>query len=463
MPTPAAPADPDGLMLSLAPSLRAWLPRQRWFAGKDAPLAGLALVAATELPTRNDRHALHHLLLRTPAHGCRGSEDTERPAPCYQLLVAVDSTPHGESEAGTIGRVERGPLAGRFVHDALCHPHPAATLFRALRTGARVGPLRFERDPLRPIGTGLRPRPLFAEQSNSSVVYGESLILKMFRRVSPGTHPDLELPRALARTGCPRVPAPAAWMTAHVEAAPWTLGVLQPYLRDATDGWDLAVRGPTEGDDFTEEARALGRATAEVHRSLARALPTVVLGPDSLRRLASGMSERLHEAVRTVPALEPYASGLRAAFTSLDDLALSGGSRTAQRVHGDLHLGQCLRAPSGHWSLIDFEGEPDRPLVERRLPQPAVRDVAGMLRSFDYAHHATEGRAASWSTACRASYCAGYAQVAGVDPRADPILLRACEADKAVYEVLYEARHRPDWLPVPIAAARRLASCRHPG
>jgi maltokinase len=175
--------------------------------------------------------------------------------------------------------------------------------------------------------------------------------------------------------------------------------------------------------------------------------------------------------VQAVPALRPYAAGLRTAFEALADLAAEGQTWTAQRIHGDLHLGQCLRAPSGEWSLIDFEGEPSKPLAERRMPQPPLRDIAGMLRSFDYAAHAVPGALGSaraggtpvpavpdWADICRAAYCAGYAEVAGRDPRADPVLLRAYETDKAIYEVLYEARHRPDWLPVPMAAIRRLAA-----
>ncbi len=114
--------------------------------------------------------------------------------------------------------------------------------------------------------------------------------------------------------------------------------------------------------------------------------------------------------------------------------------------------------PAGTWSLIDFEGEPARPLAERRMPQPAVRDVAGMLRSFDYAARTTDPPQPEWATHCRAAYCSGYAEAAGRDPRTEPVLLRAYETDKAVYEAVYEARHRPDWLPVPMAALHRLAS-----
>ncbi|MGQ4440791.1 phosphotransferase, partial [Streptomyces violaceoruber] len=247
------------------------------------------------------------------------------------------------------------------------------------------------------------------------------------------------------------------WMVADLAGRTWVLGVLQPYLQGATDGWELALRELAKGEDFAAEARALGRATAEVHTALARALPTVTLGHAQARQLADGMTERLEAAARAVPLLRSYAPGLRTAFTALADLASEGRAWSAQRVHGDLHLGQCLRSPDGEWSLIDFEGEPAKPLAERRLPQPAVRDVAGMLRSFDYAAHSADVRVPGWAESCRAAYCTGYAEAGGHDPRTDPVLLRAYETDKAVYEVLYEARHRPEWLEVPLAAVRRLS------
>jgi maltokinase len=181
----------------------------------------------------------------------------------------------------------------------------------------------------------------------------------------------------------------------------------------------------------------------------------VTLGHTQLHLLADSMIERLEAAVQAVPALRPYAPGLHSAFTALGDLAAEGRTWTAQRIHGDLHLGQCLRSPAGQWWLIDFEGEPSKPLAERRMPQPPARDIAGMLRSFDYAAHSAEVPVPGWAEACRAAYCSGYAEVSGVDPRTDPVLLRAYETDKAIYEVVYEARHRPDWLPVPMAAIER--------
>ncbi|WP_405882573.1 phosphotransferase [Streptomyces sp. NBC_01136] len=491
-----APVARPELLASLDPLLRQWLPRQRWFAGKGRPVTGFSLVTANELLPSTGQLGLLHLLVRahqplTPAQGA-----TTHPGDCYQLLIGVREALPPHLAPALIGHVQEGPLAGHTVYEALHDPRPADVLLEALRTRARVGELRFERNRGQEIRGDLVPRLVTSEQSNSSLVYGDTFILKLLRRIVPGVNPDLELPLALSREGCPRVPAPTAWMVAELGEETYVLGVLQPYVQGAVDGWELALSELAKdeehdgarldgkglvgeglggeafgGKGFGDEARALGRATAEVHTALARALPTVTLGRARMEPLVDGMVKRLESAAQAVPSLRPYTPGLRTAFEALADLAAEGQTWTAQRIHGDLHLGQCLRSPSGEWSLIDFEGEPSKPLAERRMPQPPLRDVAGMLRSFDYAAHALplalgSARAGGtpippvpgWADTCRAAYCTGYAEVAGRDPRTDPVLLRAYETDKAVYEVLYEARHRPDWLPVPMAAIRRLAA-----
>ncbi|MEV6172953.1 maltokinase [Streptomyces sp. NPDC051954] len=445
-----------GLLASLDPLLREWLPRQRWFAGKGRPVTGFSSVAATELLPAGGKLGLHHLLVR--AHQPLTLGVPPHPGDCYQLLIGVREALPPRLAPALIGHVTQGPLAGRTVYDALYDPRPSEVLLEALRTRARFGGLRFERDLDQEIRSGLVPRLVTAEQSNSSVVYGDTFILKLLRRIVPGVNPDLELPLALAREGSTRVPAPTAWMLADLADQTYVLGVLQPFIQGATDGWELALRELAKGEDFAAEARALGRATAEVHTALARALPTVTMGHTQMQLLVDGMVERLDAAAQAVPGLRPYAPGLHSAFEALADLAAEGRTWTAQRIHGDLHLGQCLRSPAGRWSLIDFEGEPSKPLAERRMPQPPVRDIAGMLRSFDYAAHSADPPAPHWAQTCRAAYCSGYAEAAGLDPRTDPVLLRAYETDKAIYEVVYEARHRPDWLPVPLSAVRRLAA-----
>ncbi|WP_320777378.1 maltokinase N-terminal cap-like domain-containing protein [Streptomyces sp. CRN 30] len=436
---------PTDVMASLGGLLRQWLPRQRWFAGKDRPVADLGLLSLTELFP-----GCLHLLIHA-GHGTVPAPGGTPPAgDCYQLLLGVREQPSPRLGRALVGRVEEGPLAGLTVYDALQDPRMAQLLLERLRHPGTAGPLAFESDPARPVPAGLAPRLLDAEQSNSSLVYGDELILKVFRRVQPGVNPDLEVPGALARQGCGRVPAPVAWFrTTHPFEA--TLGVLQPFLHDATDGWSLALDALAAGDDFTAQAHALGRATADVHLALASAFPAGAPGENG--RTAAAMTERLAAAAHAVPALRPYVPRLQAAFAALTTCDVGP---SAQRVHGDLHLGQVLRA-GRDWFVIDFEGEPSRPLSERRSAHSPVRDIAGMLRSFDYAARQRRPWRPEWARRCREAYCAGYAARAGWDPRKKHGLLRAYETDRAVYEVLYEARHRPDWLPVPMAAIERLA------
>ncbi|MFE1783171.1 maltokinase, partial [Streptomyces sp. NPDC059506] len=481
---PAAPHLSAGTtMNALAPLLHDWLPRQRWFAGKGHRITGFSLRSGTELlpvgGTGRTPGLLHLLVEVEQAAAAQHSGD--RPPPrhsdCYQLLLGLTGVLAPHLAHARIGRPESGPLEGLTVYEAMHDPRLAGLLLERLRAPGSLGGLRFRRSAGSAVPAGLTPRFSTAEQSNTSIVYGDSCILKLFRRISPGRNPDLELTLALARQGCSRVPAPAAWFETvrprGDRGEPTTLGVLQHYLPGALDGWDwglaavdtvLGDRRDRSGDEaFTAESFLLGRATAEVHSALARALPGAVLHRPQLEALAAGMAERLDAAAAAVPALVHHRAGLRTAFADLADLGRRGRAVTAQRIHGDLHLGQTLRTEDG-WKLIDFEGEPARPLAERRMPQPAVRDVAAMLRSFDYAARWSEmtaegppdpgacARAARWAEVNRAAFCAGYAEAGDHDPRDEHVLMRAFETDKAVYEVLYEARNRPSWLPIPLAA-----------
>ncbi|MEU6769377.1 phosphotransferase [Streptomyces sp. NPDC046853] len=430
---------PTTLLTSLDGVLQEWLPKQRWFAGKGLPITELTVVSMTEL-----HPGCMHLLIRSRHTGTRDG--------CYQLLLGVDEDPPPRLQRAVIGRPSQGPLQGLTVYDALHDPRSAALLLERLRTPGAAGPLRFERDGQTEVPSGLTPRVLDGEQSNTSLVYGDSFILKIFRRIQYGINPDLEVPWALGREGCSRVPAPVAWFWT-AEPRRTTLGVLQPFLRDATDGWTMALQALASGDDFTDESYELGRATAEVHLALAQVFAPDLPDRQGGHRLASAMITRLEATARQVPALVPYMARLKAAYGVL-------GARVPgqpdQRIHGDLHLGQVLWAGQ-RWFVIDFEGEPARPIAERRHTQAPVRDIAGMLRSFEYAAHATRPWQPQWAQRCREAYCAGYAAESAWDPRKQGALLRAYETDRAVYEALYEARHRPDWLPVPMAAIDRLA------
>jgi maltokinase len=354
------------------------------------------------------------------------------------------------------------------AYDALHDPPLTRRLLAAMAGQETIGPLSFHAEPDAAIDTGLDSLVLTAEQSNTSMIFGEEAILKVFRRPHPGPNPDLEIPRALHRAGSPHVAPPLGWMQITLDDVPTVLAILSTYLRAATDGWLLAatsvrdlyasdaVSAAEAGGDFAAEAHRLGEATAEVHRALAEAFGTAELPASAHRDLAAQMRGRLDAAVAAVPQLAPHAGLLAEAFT---ELAGIDEPLPVQRIHGDYHLGQVIRTQAG-WVLLDFEGEPVVPLAQRRARAPALRDVAGMLRSLDYAArhqlpgHADQERAHAaardWVSRNQAAFCAGYAQAGGTDPGKHAVLLRALTLDKAVYEVMYEASHRPSWLSIPL-------------
>src|SRR5215471_14119404 len=347
---------------------------------------------------------------------------------------------------------------------------PTCSPCQAMAGQEAIGPLAFAAEPGAVIDTGLDSLVSTAEQSNTSLLFGEEAILKVFRRPHPGPNPDLEIPRALAEAGSAHVAPPLGWVQTTLDGTPTVLAILSAYLRSATDGWLLAATSVRDlyaddvtsaaeaGGDFAAEAHRLGEATAEVHRALAEAFGTDELPPGAHRDLAAQMRGRLERAVAAVPELARHERLVSEAFA---ELAALGEPLTVQRIHGDYHLGQVLRTQAG-WVLLDFEGEPAVPLAERRAPAPALRDVAGMLRSLDYAaRHQLPGQfdpqrtraaARDWVWRNQAAFCAGYAQAGGTDPGKHAILLRALILDKAVYEVMYEARHRPSWLSIPLDA-----------
>ncbi|MFC1412209.1 maltokinase [Streptacidiphilus sp. N1-12] len=487
------------LVQDALPLILEWLPRQRWFAGKGRAISAISPATVTLLPgPRPGEPLLLHLLLRVEQDTRDGGTGHD----LYQLLLGARSSAVPELPgAAVIGRIGGGPHDGLLTYDAAYDPTLTLRLLTFMTSenaaqDSRLGPLRF-RSLLGPelsdlTAPGATARIGTAEQSNTSVVFGDTAILKLFRRINPGLNPDLELSLALSRAGSARIPAPLAWYEGDLPDAPdqpATLGLLQRFLHGGKDGWEFALahvqqlrtdpewQGSREGQpsdhisgNFSAESFLLGRATAEVHLALARTLPVTVLDRAEIEALADAMALRLDAAVLAVPALAPYRAALRRIFQALAASARDGRLLRAQRIHGDLHLGQSMRTARG-WSLLDFEGEPAKTLEERRRPQPAVRDVAAMLRSFDYAaaHLLTEldqddparprlaALAATWALRNRAAFCAGYAAAGAEDPVADPVLLHAMETDKAVYEVVYEARNRPEWLGIPMSAISRLA------
>ena len=436
-------------------TLAAWLPGQRWFAGKGTPITGLAVVAQTTLISGDP--GLRHLIVAvTQATGTDS----------YQLFLGLRADLPDRLE-----HVRIGPVDARLVgYDGLHDPGLTAVLLEAMAGGESIGPLRFAHPPGTRIDTGLQSLVLTAEQSNTSLLFGEEAILKVFRRLSPGPNPDLEVPDALARMGSHHVAAPLGWITAQTQGLPTVLAVLSAYLRNAVDGWSLAatsVRDYYAGDtasaaqaggDFSGEAHRLGEATAEVHRDLAAAFGIRELPATAYRDMSAHMLDRLDQAVAAVPELARHDRALRTAF---EEVATLTDPLEVQRIHGDYHLGQVMRTHAG-WVLLDFEGEPAVPLERRRAYFSALRDVAGMLRSLDYAArfqlagHENPGQARAaardWARRNQAAFCAGYARAGGTDPGKHGILVRALTLDKAVYEVMYEARNRPSWLPIPLGS-----------
>jgi maltokinase len=319
------------------------------------------------------------------------------------------------------------------------------------------------------------------EQSNTSIAYGEEAILKLFRRLSPGGNPDIEVHEALTRHGSSHVAPLLGWVEAQWKDGDGAerrghLGMLQTFLRTGTDGWDIALASvrdllveedlhPEEvGGDFAGEAWRLGEATAEVHADLAMLFDTDTLTAEQQAHLGEAMSLRLDTALAAIPELADYAPQIRSHYAAVADLE---HPVPVQRIHGDLHLGQTLRTVKG-WKILDFEGEPAKSLDERTALDSPLKDIAGMLRSFDYAAGATlrqfgtgehlSYRAHEWSTRNRDAFIDGYSSTAGAKPADQRLLLRAYETDKAVYEAVYEARNRPIWLSIPLQAIARLAA-----
>jgi maltokinase len=451
----------------LAGLLTRWLPGQRWYAGRAAAVSGLELT--TDITLVPGDPELRHLIVTVSAGGA--------PAARYQLLVGLRRQVPDELSHAVIGELPGGVTA----YDALHDPELAGFLLHGIAEQRTAGPLEFRREPGVPFGTWASSRVIAAEQSNTSVVFGDAAILKVLRRLFPGANPDLEVAGALARLGSVHVAPPYGWIETRLDGDPVLLGVLSRYLARASDGWSLAaasigrlsalhgdygreyLMAPVPraglghpGPSFAEEAHQLGRATAELHADLAAAFGTEQLTKQDLGQLAGQMTAKLEASVAAVPELGGYAGKIRDCY---GDLACLTTPVTVQRIHGDYHLGQVLRTEDG-WVALDFEGEPLVPLEERTARYPALRDVAGMLRSFDYAARhqllghpdarQLAGPADTWVQQCQQAFCAGYARAGGLDPQANSVLLRSLMLEKAVYEVTYEARHRPSWLTIPL-------------
>jgi maltokinase len=424
-----------------ADALAAWVPAQRWFASKsrDVTIGLVEMLALAQHPPLG--------LALVEARFAAGTHDL------YQLLVGP------------------GDL------EALTTTGPAQALARLLTTEGRVegqkGTVAFHWSG--PDLPAERVRLMSAEQSNSSIVVDERSVLKVFRRLEAGDNPELEMVGFLSGRGFANVPALHGWYSLEGELLHATLGVAQELIPDARDGWELVqellARSP---DRALEDLHELGEVIGEMHSVLGSDLTDPDFAPDdpgeeALALLTATIDEEVERVFIDLPEdLEDVAPILGRGEEVRDRLQMmshvvAGGKMI--RHHGDLHLGQTLRTPD-RWVILDFEGEPARPLIERRRKRSPLRDVAGMLRSFAYAASASlllRGAAVpdGWEDAARERFLTGYlAEVdAGLLPASEAgvrKLLSIFELEKAVYELRYELDNRPHWVPIPVAGILRL-------
>ena len=458
---------------SITAALPTWMGRQRWYAGKGR-IPALRWIGGLRLPHPAGEVDIDVHLLR----------DESGPTPTtYQVPMTSRGARLTGADHALIAKVQDSGPGTRYIYDAPHDPVFAAALLRlildeatAASDGAQGSPVAGGHrasgaDP----GRLLTSRVLTGEQSNTSIILdlvdalGEPsnrLICKLFRVLHDGENPDVVVQSALAAAGSTRVPHPvgnigAEWPDAGAPSgiARGHLAFAQEFLPGVDDAWRVALVAVASGADFSERARSLGQASAEVHASLAQAMGTRGATDDDVVALTRSMQARHAAAVSEVPALAEFDPMVKASIEAVS----SATWPALQRIHGDYHLGQVLDVPDRGWVLVDFEGEPLRPLADRTRPDLALRDVAGMLRSFDYVAGSWEqahpgGSASSWATRARTAFLEGYAQSAGRDPRQDAELLNALELDKALYEVVYEARNRPTWLSIPTTAIARLSA-----
>jgi maltokinase len=437
----------------------AWMARQRWYANKGA-LPVLEKIGSWDLSTDLPGvEIVTHLYI---------DHTVGKPA-LYQVPLTRRAAPLG-NERALVGEVD-----GALVYDGPHDPAYTAALLAFMRnedelTGDRTWLLGNHAAQDGDTSAPLVSRVLTGEQSNTSIIYEADaaaavpVILKLFRAIHDGQNPDVVLQTALAAAGSEAVPRPVGNVLAEWDdrgqptgRARGHLAFAQEFLPGAEDAWRVALSAAEHDVDFSAEAHALGVATAGVHATLAATLATQVASQADIDAVVQGMHGRLASAIAEVPELAGHAAAIEAVFAT----AAHADWPAQQRIHGDLHLGQVLAVPGRGWVLVDFEGEPLRPMRERSQLDSPMRDVAGMLRSFDYVAGSivvAGGDANEWAALARAAFERGYSEASGCDLVENRALVEAFEIDKALYETVYEARNRPDWLRIPVEAIERLAS-----
>jgi trehalose synthase-fused probable maltokinase len=429
--------------------LAEWLARQRWFGGKGARIASVRHLDSAQISPG--------LLLAAVEVAYEGGRPPERYAVALRPWSGDGEIVEGLDDDGA--RALLGIVRGRL------RVATAAGALRGERLDAGDSPL----DRLSPVP---RVRRLSAEQSNTSIVFDDRVILKLIRKLETGVNPELEMGAFLARHGFAATPQLAGAISVE-GALQATVAVAHRFVHVESDGWkyvlDAFRRETVPGDALLGEIRELGARVGEMHAALASDAQDPAFAPEPIRRedLLRWSAALRDDLVRTVaaagdalPSLAEQQPALERRIARLADLPPSG---VRIRQHGDLHLGQVLRS-DGRWLIFDFEGEPARGFAERRAKHCPFKDVAGMLRSFAYAEGAAEREGApkgDRKAKAREAFLAGWRSAAGhlapQDPAAASALLDALELEKLLYEVRYELGHRPDWVSIPAKDLEREA------
>ncbi len=447
----------------LEEALRSAIVDQRWFGAKSREIAHVRLWDAPAARTIEPYLALGLVEVRFP----EGTHET------YHLPVGLRPAAEAWGE-GVIAEV-----GGYTAYDALTDPQLTRELVHRIR--ARQ-PLTFENGAVEfhllesaPASIELSAfRPMGAEQSNTSVVFDESLVLKVYRRLEAGVNPELELLRFLTTRGFDGIPALHGWAAYHGRQLEATLAILQEFVASEGDGWDIALGLLVQDPDaFVDRVRPLGELTGRMHTVLSQDPGDPAFAPEqpsaeALALLSASVDDEIEQVFLELPEESPELDPIRGRGEEVRDrlrlLSHAGSVGLVIRHHGDYHLGQVLWTGE-RWVVLDFEGEPARQLPERRRKRSPLRDVAGMLRSFAYAASAvqiTKGvePPADWEARCREQFMAGY--LAEVEPRLVPSgaaldrVLQIFELEKAVYELRYELDNRPDWVRIPVAGIQRM-------
>jgi trehalose synthase-fused probable maltokinase len=444
-------------------ALASWVTAQRWFSSKLREVNDFRVLDLVALESADPIVAI------AIAEARFGSGRHE----VYQVPIAVRPLSSGWDE-GVIYTT-----GAHVVYDALVDEAADAVLagqFAAAATIERpAGCVRFHWDTsVAPPSAQPVTRMMAAEQSNTSIVLDERLALKLFRRIQPGINPELEMLRFLAAQGFTQIAELAGWCVYTGELMDATLGVVQRYVGGARDGWEVALDALVAEDrSFLDRLGELGSVTGRMHATLSSAADDPDFAPEEptvettslLIATIDELIERTFDDLPDMPELAAIAGRGEEVRDHLQSLSHIGVRGRLIRVHGDYHLGQTVLGSDG-WVILDFEGEPARPLLERRRKRSPLRDVAGMLRSFSYAAAAAEFQRGArvpdgWEQEARARFLEGY--MASADPAILPIgqasvekLLAILELERALYELTYDLNNRPDWVPIPVASITRL-------